>query len=48
MTSVIPKWRTFKLLRWVQLFNLSVDFDEILYSGEDIRGDFEHSKMEDV
>jgi hypothetical protein len=26
--STIPKWRTFKLLRWVQLLNLLVDLDE--------------------
>jgi hypothetical protein len=29
----IPKWRTFKLLRWVQLLNRLVDLDEILYGG---------------
>jgi hypothetical protein len=32
----IPKWRTFKLLRWVQLLNLLLDFDEILYGGDGI------------
>jgi hypothetical protein len=33
--SAIPKWRTFKLLRWVQLLNRLVDLDEILYGGDD-------------
>jgi hypothetical protein len=27
----IPKWRTFKLLRWVQLLNRLVYLDEIVY-----------------
>jgi hypothetical protein len=27
MASTIPKWWTFKLLRWVQLFNQLVDLD---------------------
>jgi hypothetical protein len=31
-----PKWRTFKLLRWVQLLNRLVDLDEILYGGDGI------------
>jgi hypothetical protein len=34
--STIPKWRTFKLLRWVILLNRLVDLDEILYGGDDI------------
>jgi hypothetical protein len=29
----MPKWRTYKLLRWVQLLNQLVDLDEILYGG---------------
>jgi hypothetical protein len=32
----IPKWRTFKLLRRVQLLNRLADLDEILYGGDDI------------
>jgi hypothetical protein len=32
--STIPKWRTFKLLRWVQLLSRLVDLDEILYGGD--------------
>jgi hypothetical protein len=32
----IPKWRKFKLLRWLKLLNLSVDLDEILYRGNGI------------
>jgi hypothetical protein len=32
----IPKWRTLKLLRWVQLLNRLVDLDEILYGGDGI------------
>jgi hypothetical protein len=31
VASTIPKWRTFKLLWWVQLLNRLVDLDEILY-----------------
>jgi hypothetical protein len=34
-----PKWRTFKLLGWVHLWNRLVDFDEILYGGDAIEGD---------
>jgi hypothetical protein len=36
VAPTIPKWRTYKLLRWVQLFNRLVDFDETLYGGDDI------------
>jgi hypothetical protein len=36
VASTIPKWRTFKLLRWVQLLNRLVDLDEILYGGNGI------------
>jgi hypothetical protein len=36
----IPKWRTFKLLRWVLLLIRLVDFHEILY-GDDIEGDLD-------
>jgi hypothetical protein len=36
VASTIPKWRTFKLLRWVQLLNRLVHLDEILYEGDDI------------
>jgi hypothetical protein len=35
VASTIPKWRTFKLLRWVLLLNRLVDLDEILYGGDD-------------
>jgi hypothetical protein len=31
VASTIPKWRTFKLLKWMQLFNRLVDFYEIMY-----------------
>jgi hypothetical protein len=34
IASTIPKWRTFKLLRWVLLLNRSVDLDEILYEDD--------------
>jgi hypothetical protein len=34
--TTIPKWRTFKLLRWVHLLNRLVDLDEILYGGDGI------------
>jgi hypothetical protein len=37
VASTIPKWRTFKLLRWVQVFNRLVDLDEILYGGDSIK-----------
>jgi hypothetical protein len=36
VSSTIPKWRTFKLLKWVQLLNRLVDLDEILCGGDDI------------
>jgi hypothetical protein len=36
VASTVPKWRTFKLLRWVQLLNRLVDLDEILYGGDGI------------
>jgi hypothetical protein len=29
VASIIPKWRTFKLLRWAQLLNRFVDLDAI-------------------
>jgi hypothetical protein len=31
VASAIPKWWTFKLLRWVLLLHRLVDLDEILY-----------------
>jgi hypothetical protein len=34
VASIIPKWRTFKLLMWVQLLKRLVDLDEILYGGD--------------
>jgi hypothetical protein len=36
VASTILKWRTFKLLRWVQLMNRLVDLDYILYWGDGI------------
>jgi hypothetical protein len=36
VASTIPKWLTFKLLRWVQLLNRLVDLDEILCGGDGI------------
>jgi hypothetical protein len=36
VASITPKWRTFKLLWWVQLLNRLEDLDEILYGGDDI------------
>jgi hypothetical protein len=36
VASTIPKWRTFKLLGWVQLLNRLVDLDKILYGGDAI------------
>jgi hypothetical protein len=36
IASTIPKWRTFKLLRWLQLLNRLVDLDEILYGGDGV------------
>jgi hypothetical protein len=36
VASTIPKWRTFKLLRWVQLLKPLVDLDKILYGGDGI------------
>jgi hypothetical protein len=43
----IPKWPSFKILRWVFL-NQLVDLDEILYGGDEHEGDVDHSKMADV
>jgi hypothetical protein len=34
VASTIPKWRTFKLLWWMQLLDLLVDLYEILYGGD--------------
>jgi hypothetical protein len=36
VASTILKWRTFNLLRWVQLLNRLVDLDEILYGGDNV------------
>jgi hypothetical protein len=36
VASTTPKWRKFKLPRWVQLLNRLVDLDEILYGGDGI------------
>jgi hypothetical protein len=36
VASTIPTWRTFKLLRWVQLLNRLVYLDDMLYGGDDI------------
>jgi hypothetical protein len=33
VASTIPKWRMFKLLRWVQLLNRLVDLGDIVYGG---------------
>jgi hypothetical protein len=45
VASTISKWRTFKLLRMVQLLNRLVDLDEILFCGNGIKGDLDNSKM---
>jgi hypothetical protein len=37
--SIIPKWRTYKCLKWVQLLNRVVDLDDILYECDEIEGD---------
>jgi hypothetical protein len=36
VASIIPKWRMFKLLRWVQLLSRLVELDEMLYGGDGI------------
>jgi hypothetical protein len=41
IASTIPKWQTFKLLRWVLLLNQLVDLNEILYGGDDIEDDLD-------
>jgi hypothetical protein len=38
IASTIPKWLTFKLLRWVLLLNRLVDLDEIVYEDDNIEG----------
>jgi hypothetical protein len=45
VASTIPSWRTFKLLRWVHLLNGLVDLNEILYCGNGIKGDLDHSRI---
>jgi hypothetical protein len=45
VASTISKWRTFKLLKGAHLLNRLVDLDDILYCGNDIKGDFDRSKM---
>jgi hypothetical protein len=44
VASTVSKWRTFKLLRRLHLLNRLVDLDEILYCGNGIKGDLDHSK----
>jgi hypothetical protein len=44
----VPKWRTFKLLRWMLLLNRLVDFDQILYESDDVEDNVDHSKMANV
>jgi hypothetical protein len=39
VTSITPKWLTFKLLWWVQILNQLVSLDAILYLDGDIEGD---------
>jgi hypothetical protein len=34
VASTIPKWWAFKLMRWMQLMNRLVDFDENFYGGD--------------
>jgi hypothetical protein len=41
VTSITPKWWTFKLLRWVQLLNQLVHLDEILYGDDAIEDDLD-------
>jgi hypothetical protein len=36
VASTIPKWRMFKLLKWVQVLNRLVDVIEIFYEGDGI------------
>jgi hypothetical protein len=36
VASTIPKWWTFKLLRWAQLLNRLMDLDGILFGGDGI------------
>jgi hypothetical protein len=42
VASAIPKWRKFKLLRWVLLLNRLVDLDEILYEDDDIEANLDY------
>jgi hypothetical protein len=41
VASTIPKYSTFKLLRWVLLLKRLVELDYILYGDDDIEGDFD-------
>jgi hypothetical protein len=42
----ISKWRTLKLLRLRLLLNWLEDLDKILYRGNGIKGNLDHSKMD--
>jgi hypothetical protein len=41
LASTIPKWWTFKFLRWAQILNHMVDLDETLYGGDDVVDDID-------
>jgi hypothetical protein len=46
--SIIPKWRTYKLLRWVQLLNRVVDLAEILCECDGLEGDLNFNNVSTI
>jgi hypothetical protein len=41
LALTVQKLQMFELLRWMQLLNRLVDYDEILYGGYDIKDDLD-------
>jgi hypothetical protein len=48
VASTIPEWRTFKILRRVQILNRLVDLDEILYGHDDTERDHDSTVLNPV
>jgi hypothetical protein len=43
VASIVSKWRTLKLLRWVLLYDRLVDLVGIFYLGDDVEDDKLHT-----
>jgi hypothetical protein len=48
VASTIPTWRTFKLLKWVQILKRVVDLDEMMYGGDDIKKELDSIRSNPV